>query len=107
MPWGLALKAGPWLGLAAAALVIWGLWGQLGTAKLKLASAQAVIAQREEDMKLSALEIAKLHGKVEQINATAAPVRERIIQLPATTACAQTPAMREAVAGVRALLAPK
>lgn len=105
MPWGFLFKAGPWLALALAGVAIWGLWGQLEGANLKLANANAVIQQREEDMKLSALEIAKLHGKVEQINATAAPVRERIISLPATTACAQTPAMQEAIAGVKALLA--
>jgi hypothetical protein len=78
-----------------------------GALEVKLAGAHAVIAQREADMKLSALEIAKLAGKVEQINATAAPVRERIISMPATTACVQTPAMQEAISGVRALLAPK
>ncbi len=103
----------PLLIVAGISLVLLGVLGFLlkqsyaanGALEVKLAGANAVIQQREEDMKLSALEIAKLHGKVEQINATVAPVRERIIQLPATTACAQSAAMQEAVTGVRALLA--
>lgn len=78
-----------------------------GALEVKLAGANAVIQRRENDMKLSALEIARLAGRVQQIDATAAPVRERIISMPATTSCAQSPAMREAMSGVRALLAPK
>ena len=102
----------PLLIVAGVSIVLLGILGFLlkqsyaanGALEVKLAGANAVIQQREEDMKLSAIEIAKLHGKVEQINATAAPVRERIIQLPATTNCVQSPAMQEAVGGVRALL---
>ena len=105
----------PLLIVGAVSLVLIGVLGWLlkesyaanGALEVKLAGAHAVIQQREQDMKLSALEIAKLAGRVEQINATAAPVRERIIQLPATTACVQTPAMQEAIAGVRALLSSK
>ena len=105
----------PLLIVGAVSLALIGVLGWLlkesyaanGALEVKLAGANAVIQQREQDMKLSALEIAKLAGKVEQINATAAPVRERIISMPATTACVQTPAMQEAISGVRALLAPK
>lgn len=105
----------PLLIVGAVSLVLIGVLGWLlkesyaanGALEVNLAGAHAVIQQREQDMKLSALEIAKLAGRVEQINATAAPVRERIISMPATTACVQTPAMQEAISGVRALLAPK
>jgi hypothetical protein len=74
-----------------------------GALETKLKNANAVIAQREDDMRLSALEIAKLAGRVQQIDATAAPVRERIIHVPVTTSCG--PAIAAAVAGVRDLLA--
>lgn len=73
-----------------------------GALEVKLTTANAVIAQREDDMRLSALEIAKLAGRVQQIDATAAPVRERIIHVPVTTSCG--PAIAAAVAGVQQLL---
>jgi hypothetical protein len=75
----------------------------LGKAELALTNAKAVIAQHESDMRLSALLIANLQGRVTQIDATAAPVRERIIHAPVTAACG--PAVAAAVAGVQQLLA--
>lgn len=93
--------------LVASVFLLKSAWAENGALGVRLANSEAVVRQREADMKLSALEIAKLAGRVEQINATAAPVRERIISMPATTACVQTPAMQEAISGVRALLAPK
>lgn len=77
-------------------------YAENGALENKLASANAVIQQREEDMRISALEIAKLAGRVQQIDATAAPVRERIIHVPVTNSCG--PAIAAAVAGVQQLL---
>jgi len=74
----------------------------LGAAELALKNANLVIAQREADMKLSALVIANLNGRIQQIDATAAPVRERIIHVPVTSSCG--PAVAAAAAGVRELL---
>jgi hypothetical protein len=74
----------------------------LGKAELALRNANAVIAQKEADAKLSALLIANLQGRVQQIDATAAPVRERIIHVPVTSSCG--PAIAAAVAGVQQLL---
>lgn len=75
----------------------------LGKAELALTNAKAVIAQHESDMRFSALLIANLQGRVAQIDATAAPVRERIIHVPVTATCG--PAIAAAVAGVQQLLA--
>lgn len=73
-----------------------------GALETRLATANAVIDQREKDMRLSALEIAKLAGRVQQIDATAAPVRERIIHVPVTTSCG--PVVNDAAVGVQQLL---
>jgi len=74
----------------------------LGKAELALSNAKAVIAQKEKDAKLSELLIATLQGRVQQIDATVAPVRERIIHVPVTVTCG--PAIAAAVAGVQQLL---
>lgn len=78
-------------------------WAENGRLETKLANAQAVIDQREADMRLSALEVAKLQGKLEKAETTIAPVRTEIIRVPVTTSCG--PAIAAAVAGVRAALA--
>lgn len=75
----------------------------LGKANLALKNANAVIAQKEEDARLSAIEVARLQGRVDQLNSTAAPVRERIIHVP--TSAVDDPAILAASDGVRALLA--
>lgn len=77
----------------------------LGKAELALKNANAVIAQKEADSRLSALLIATLQGRVQQIDATAAPVKERIIHVPVTTSCG--PAIAAAVEGVRSMLVPQ
>jgi hypothetical protein len=107
MPWGLALKVGPWLGLAAAALVVWGLWGQLGAAKTKLAAEEAVIAQREEDMKLSAVIVAQQAQALANLETKVVTVTERIYAVPITRECAQSPSMKAASAGVRDIIGAK
>ena len=103
MPWGLVLKAGPWLALALAGVVIWGLWGQLGTAKLKLANAEAIIAVREDDARRSAEAVAKLADTITKTEAKVITVTEKIYAAPITRDCAQSPAMRAADDGMHQL----
>lgn len=97
--WGL-------LGAAAAILALGvALWFQIeanGALKVRLANAQAIVDQREADMRLSALAVAKLQGALEKAESTIAPVRTEIIRVPVTTSCG--PAIAAAVAGVRAAL---
>lgn len=104
MPWGILLKGGPWLGLAAAALVIWGLWGQLEAAEVKLSAANAVIEQREKDAKANAIVVAQLAQKLTDTETKVITVTEKIYAAPVTRECAQSPAMRAASDGVRQLL---
>lgn len=104
MPWGLLLKAGPWLAVALAGVVIWGLWGQLGAANAKLSAANAVIAQREADAKANAIAVAQLAQKLNDTETKVITVVEKIYAAPVTRECAQSPAMRAATDGVRSLL---
>tara|TARA_R110000868_G_scaffold34737_12_gene125247 strand:+ start:5770 stop:6135 length:366 start_codon:yes stop_codon:yes gene_type:complete len=104
MPWGLLLKAGPWLALAFAGVVIWGLWGQLDAAQTKLAAAETVIKQREEDAKANAIAVAQLAQKLNDTETKVITVTEKIYAAPITRECAQSPAMRAATDGVRQLL---
>lgn len=53
-----------------------------GALEIKLTNANAVIAQREDDMKLSAKVIAELAQKVEAREVIVAPAKERIIRVP-------------------------
>jgi len=95
-------------GVLAALLVVSGVllkmaWAKNGALETRLANANAVIQQREADMRLSALEVAKLQGALEKAETTIAPVRTEIIRVPVTSSCG--PAIAAAVAGVRAALA--
>lgn len=103
MTWGL-LKVGPWLGLAAAALVIWGLWGELGAIQTKLDAANSVIEQREKDAEANAKAVAQLAQKLNDTETKVITVTEKIYAAPITRECAQSPAMRAATDGVRHLL---
>ena len=103
MPWGLVLKAGPWLALALAGVVIWGLWGRLEGANLKLANAEAVIAVREDDARRSAEAVTKLADTLTKTEAKIITVTERIYAAPITRQCADSPAMRAADGGMREL----
>lgn len=107
MPVGLLLKAGPWLALAAAAVVIWGLWGRLEAAETRLSAANAVIAQREADAKANALVVAQLAQKLNDTETKVITVTERIYQAPITRECAASPSMKAASEGVRELLRAK
>jgi hypothetical protein len=104
MPWGLLAKLGPWIGLAFAAVVIWGLWQSLSLANTKLSAAESVIRQREEDMKLSAVIVAQQAEALSKLETKVVTVTERIYAAPVTRECAQSPSMRAATAGVRDIL---
>lgn len=95
-------------GVLGALLIVSGVllkmaWAENGALETRLANANAVIQQREADMRLSALEVAKLQGALEKAETTIAPVRTEIIRVPVTSSCG--PAIAAAVAGVRAALA--
>lgn len=104
MPWGLLLRAGPWVGLGLAAVVIWGLWGRLEAAETRLAAANAVIEQRELDAKENAKAVAQLAQKLAETETKVVTVTERIYSAPVTRECAASPSMRAASDGVRALI---
>lgn len=106
MPWGLLLKAGPWAALGVAALVIWGLWGRLEAAETRLAAANAVIAQKESDARLSADIVAKQADALAKLETKVVTQIERIYAAPITRECAASPSMRAASDGVRAIIAP-
>lgn len=93
----------PWLlgALAIAGVVIWGLWGRLEAANTKLAAAETVIQQREDDMKLSAVIVAQQAQALSTLQTKVITVTERIYSAPVTRECAQSPSMRAATVGVR------
>lgn len=100
----LALRFGPWIALAIAALVIWGLWGRLDAARTKLAAAETIIEQREQDMKLSAQIVAQQAEALSKLETKVVTVTERIYAAPITRECAQSPSMRAATVGVRDII---
>jgi hypothetical protein len=104
MPWGLILKAGPWLVIGIGAVVLWGLWGRLEAAETKLNAANAVIEQREKDAKANAVAVAQLAQKLTDTETKVITVTEKVYAAPVTRECAQSPAMRAASDGLRAIL---
>ena len=100
----LLFRFGPWAALAIAALVIWGLWGRLEVSELKLGAANAVIKQREDDMKLSAVILAQQAQALSNLETKVVKVTERIYSAPITRECAQSPSMRAATVGVRDII---
>lgn len=100
----LALRIAPYVALALAALVIWGMWGRLEAANMKLRAANAVIEQREADAKANAIAVAQLAQKLNDTETKVITITEKIYAAPVTRECAQSPAMRAASDGVRELL---
>jgi len=100
----LLLKVGPWAALVVAALVIWGMWGELDAAQTKLAAANAVIDQRERDAKANAIAVAQLAQKLNDTETKVITVTEKIYAAPVTRECAKSPAMRTSSVGVRDIL---
>lgn len=101
---GLLWRVAPYAALAVAGVVIWGLWGRLEAANTKLAAANAVIAQRELDGRENARVVAQLAQKLNDTETKVITQVERIYAAPVTRECAQSPAMRAASDGVRAIL---
>ena len=98
-------------GLLAVGLVVAGLffllraaWAENGRLEGRLAAADAVIAQRERDARENARVVALLADRLRDTETKVITVTERIHAAPITRECAQSPAMRAASDGVRALL---
>ena len=100
----LLLRFGPWAALGVAALVIWGLWGELSAAETKLNAANAVIEQRERDARDNAIAVSRLAQKLNDTETKVITVTEKIYAAPITRECAKSPAMRTSSVGVRDIL---
>src|SRR5712672_1262686 len=98
-------RLAPWslIVLAAAGLVIWGLWGQLKAANTKLDAANAVIDQAEKDKAANAKAVQQFAKKLSDTETKVITVTEKVYAAPITRDCAQSPAMRAASDGLRQL----
>ena len=101
----LIARLAPWslVALAAAGIVIWGLWGRLEAAETRLAAANAVIEQREKDAAANAKAVAQLAQKLNDTETKVLTVTEKVYAAPITRDCAQSSAMRAASDGLRQL----
>ena len=101
----LIARIAPWslIALAAAGVVIWGLWGRLEAAELKLSAANAVIEQHEKDAKRTPLPWPSSPGSSSDTETKVITVTEKVYAAPITRECAQSPAMRAASDGLRQL----
>lgn len=100
-----ALRAAPWLGLALAGLAIWGLSARLDTASLKLRNAEAVLAQKEADARLSAELVRRQAERLAGLERQSTLALQQVQNAPLTHDCARSPAMRAASRGLRELFA--
>jgi hypothetical protein len=91
------------LGLGATGLLLKRAWAANGALETQLASAQAVIDQRERDAKENAKAVAQLADKLATTEAKVITVTEKVYAAPITRDCAQSPAMRAAIGGLRDL----
>lgn len=91
--------------LVAASLLLKSSWAESGKLKVKLADAQAVIDQREQDAKDNAKAVAQLAQRLNDTETKVVTVTEKIYAAPRTDACAKSPAMRAASGGLRELFA--
>ena len=98
-------RLAPWsmVALAVAGAIIWGLWGRLESAEIRLAAANAVIEQREKDAAANAKAIAQLAQKLNDTETKVVTITEKVYAAPITRECAQSPAMRAASDGLRQL----
>lgn len=101
----LIARLAPWslVALAAAGVVIWGLWGRLQAAETRMAAANAVIEQHEKDRAANAKAIAQLAQKLNDTETKVVTITEKVYAAPITRDCAQSPAMRAASDGLRQL----
>jgi hypothetical protein len=81
-------------------------WAENGALEVKLAAANAVIAQKESDARLSAVIVAKQADALAKLETKVVTVTERIYSAPVTRECAASPSMRAATVGVRDIIAP-
>ena len=81
-------------------------WAENGALEVKLAAANAVIAQKESDARLSAVIVAKQADALAKLETKVVTVTERIYSAPGTRECAASPSMRAATVGVRDIIAP-
>lgn len=93
------------LGLGAAGLLLKRAWAENGALEIRLASAQAIIDQREQDAKENAKAVAQLAQKLIDTEAKVITVTEKVYAAPITRDCAQSPAMRAALGGLPDLYA--
>ena len=93
------------LGLGAAGLLLKRAYAENGALQTQLASAQAVIDQRERDAKENAKAVAQLAQKLTDTEAKVITVTEKVYAAPITRDCAQSPAMRAALGGLSDLYA--
>ena len=93
------------LGLGAAGLLLKRAYAENGALQTQLASAQAVIDQRERDAKENAKAVAQLADKLHQTETKVVTVTEKIYAAPRTTACVEQPSIRAAVGGLRDIYA--
>jgi len=92
--------------LVASGILLKMAWAENGKLEVKLAAANAVIAQKEADARLSAVIVAKQADALAKLETKVVTVTERIYSAPVTRECAASPSMRAASDGVRAIIAP-
>ena len=97
------LRFGPYIALAIAGLVIWGLIERNQAISSKLAAANGVIKQHEEDAKKNAAAVQQLADTLSKTETKIVTVTEKVYAAPITRDCAQSPAMRAASDGLRQL----
>ena len=104
-PWSLVLRAAPWVALAVAGVALWGMAGRLDAASLKLRGAEALLAQKEADARLSADLVRRQAERLAGLERQTALSLQQVQNAPLTTDCARSPAMRAASRGLRELFA--
>ncbi len=101
MPVAILLHIAPYIAMAVMGLGIWGLFEQHKVDQAKIESAQAQVVQDQKDRAESEKQLGILQGKLENIDARAQPVIQRIVAAPATSGCG--PSVAIAIDGVRQL----
>lgn len=92
--------------LLASGILLKMAWAENGKLEVKLAAANAVIAQKESDARLSAVIVAKQADALAKLETKVITVTEKIYAAPVTRECAASPSMRAATVGVRDIIAP-
>lgn len=81
-------------------------WAENGALEEKLAAADAVIARKEADARLSAEIVSRQADALARLETKVVTQIERIYAAPITRECAASPSMRAASAGVRDIISP-